>query len=161
MTEQLASDAAALLANWRALPPREAGEELRDQDKQAILLLRREGKTQSEIAAVVGCDQATVSRTLSKLTDTRPLAEAIAHSSAAKMMQNVIDNGKPELHAKVLQGVGVKVLPEDESRGRSQVIVQIGVSGAPIPTENGARVVLDPARSYVLPEIAAGNNESA
>lgn len=113
--EQLKTDADKLLARWRELPARDAGTELRDLDKQAILALRAKGETQARIGEIVGCDQATVSRTLSALLDTRPLARAILEGASASMARNVAENGKPELHAKMLGKLDV--IREDNERG--------------------------------------------
>jgi hypothetical protein len=72
--KDLQTEAQALLARMNDLPPREPGEKLRPTEELQIVEMCRKGETQESIAAAVKCDQSTVSRTIAKYHDTRPLA---------------------------------------------------------------------------------------
>lgn len=92
------------------------------QDQLRMLLpLRRQGKTQTEIAHILGCDQKTVSRWLADLTDSTEDATAYLRGKALPMAQNIVRKGKPDVQLKALQGLGVAA--ESESKQGVTVIV--------------------------------------
>jgi hypothetical protein len=96
-----------VLARMQLLPPREAGSELRPIDKQLILSMRDAGDTQERIAVVVGCSQATVSRTIADYVPTGNSRVSGSMLARIVWVVNVVENGSPELHAKMLGKVGV------------------------------------------------------
>jgi transposase-like protein len=89
---------------------------------QAALDLHKLGKTQTEIAQTLGCDQATISRWLKTLTDSTELAGAYLRGKALDMAKNVVRNGQARDHIAALKGL--KVLAEDSS----SVKIAIGIS---------------------------------
>ena len=94
----------------------------------AILKLRDLKQTQTEIAQAVGCDQATVSRWLSLLTDSTDVAAAYLRGSALRMAKNVVKNGQARDHIQALKGVGV--LADDS--GLQGVTIQIGIKDSDV-----------------------------
>jgi orotate phosphoribosyltransferase-like protein len=99
-----------------------SGSVLRTQQVVTLLELHKLGKTQTEIAHTLGCDQGTVSRWLAKLTDTTELASSYLRGKALHMAKNVVKNGQARDHVAALKGL--KVL-EDDNR---QMNVAIGIS---------------------------------
>jgi orotate phosphoribosyltransferase-like protein len=93
----------------------------------AILKLRDLKQTQAEIAQAVGCDQATVSRWLSLLTDSTDLAAAYLRGSALRMAKNVVKNGQARDHIQALKGVGVL------ERDSADIKIAIGLSLPGLP----------------------------
>jgi hypothetical protein len=98
------------------------GSTLRTEQVATILQLHKLHKTQAEIAQAIGCDQGTVSRWLSRLTDTTELASSYLRGSALRMARNVVQKGQARDHIQALKGVGV--LEAD----RTEVNLAIGVS---------------------------------
>ena len=91
----LNSEANALLERMQSAPPREAGEPLRPIDEAAILDLAATGKSQTEIAGLVGCHQSTVSRTLADWADSRGLARKYAEAKSLEMMKRFVADASP------------------------------------------------------------------
>ena len=91
-------------------------------DLEALLALKKAGKTQVEIAQALGCSQGTVSKWLSQLTDSTDLAKEYLRGSALRMAKNVVRNGRARDHIQALKGL--KVLEDD---GRD-IKIAIGVS---------------------------------
>ena len=89
----LQSHADALLRQMNLVPPREPREALRPIDEATILELAATGKSQTEIAGLVGCHQSTVSRTLAEWTDSRGLARKYARSQVARDDETVRGGG--------------------------------------------------------------------
>jgi IS30 family transposase len=88
--DNLQAEAEKLLQLMRDLPPRELGEKLRPIDEATILELAAAGKSQTEIAQIVGCNQSTVSRTLAEWADSRGLARKYAEAKSLEMMQRFV-----------------------------------------------------------------------
>jgi hypothetical protein len=89
------------------LPPREPGERLRPLEELKIVEMAQTGATQEQIAAMVKCDQSTVSRTVAKYQDTRPLARKRLESEALNMVERLVTDAKPETILKVLAKLDV------------------------------------------------------
>jgi len=105
-----------------------SGSKLTREQLQAALDLRKLGKTQAEIAQAISCDQATVSRWLSTLTDSTDLAGAYLRGKALDMAKNVVRNGQARDHIQALKGL--KVLAED---GRDvKIAIGISLPGMPL-----------------------------
>lgn len=83
------------------------GSVLGSEQVATILQLHKLNKTQTEIAQAIGCDQGTVSRWLSKLTDSTELASAYLRGSALRMAKNVVRKGQARDHIQALKGIGV------------------------------------------------------
>lgn len=101
---------------------------VQQQQLVAMLQLHKLGKTQTEIAQVVGCDQKTVSRWLEQFQDTTDHANAYLRGNALRMAQTVVKKGKPDVQLKALQGLGVA------SQGTEQkgVTIQIGIKDSDV-----------------------------
>ena len=82
-SDSLTAEAGKLLEQMQLVPPREPGDKFRPIDEAAILELSAAGKSQVEIAEIVGCHQSTVSRTLTDWADTRGLARKYAEAQVA------------------------------------------------------------------------------
>lgn len=94
-----------------------------------LLSLRRLGKTQSEIAQILNCNQATVCRWLDNFTDTRDDATAFLRGNALKLARNIVKNGKPREHVDVLKGLNV--LEQSTQDAKIQVVVGVSLPGLP------------------------------
>ena len=95
------------------------------------------GHPQQAIAEVVGVHQATVSRTLTALDDTRFLAKALLHAAALSIAEATIDGvmasaemGKPQPGIRVLEDLGV--LPRGNVRAAGPCVeISLGAPGSP------------------------------
>ena len=116
------------IAKWAekqtAVSHRKPTKRLTQADVGLLIQLHKEGKSQTEIAQRLDCDQAAVSRWLSKLTDTTTIAKSYLRGSALKMAQNIIRNGLPRDHVATLKGINVL---EESDSSVPKVVVQIGV----------------------------------
>lgn len=108
---------------------------LDDADKGMIVFLAGKGKTQTEIAQVVGCDQSVVSRWLQKIEPTVDLAKKRAHNlalpaveSLRRSMRSAEKTGKSGPQEALLKMAGCL---GDESIG-PRVIVQIGIQDSEV-----------------------------
>lgn len=115
MDQRLQDEAQALLARMHDLPPREPGEKLRPIDELRIVEMAQKGETQEAIAAVVRCDQSTVSRTVAKYQDTRPLARKRLEAEALNMVERLVTDAKPQTILKIMGKLDV--VREDNERG--------------------------------------------
>lgn len=91
-----------------------------------ILKLSDEGKTQHQVAQMVGCSQATVSRTLAAFQDTRALAKSHLHNNAIRLAERVIKQANVEESLEVLDRLDVA--PKKERGGNSHTGVQVIVN---------------------------------
>jgi hypothetical protein len=134
--QALQTQAEKLLERMKTLPPRDPGEPLRPTEELHIMQLTERGLRQEAIAVDVGCHQSTVSRTIAKYTDTRPLARKRLEAEALTMAERIITDGKPETLLKVMAKLDV-VRDEDARPADAGVIIQIGFAGVPVPTPGG------------------------
>ena len=109
---------------------------LTDDDKVLILQLASAGKTQVEIAQVVGCDQTTVSRCLTKFSPTTKLAESRAHNLSLKMIES-LNRASKAAEKKGLSAPQTAILEVAGLGGKKEdpgprVIVQIGVKDSDV-----------------------------
>jgi hypothetical protein len=111
----------------RLVVPREPGEKLRPIDEATILELAAAGKSQIEIAAVVGCHQSTVSRTLAEWADTRGLARKYAEAKSLEMMKRFVAEASPPEILKMQ--AKLDVVREDKQGGDTHVVLTIGQPG--------------------------------
>lgn len=101
-------------------------------DRALIFRLAQKGNiTQVEIARAVGCDPATVSRTL-RLLDTRQEARMILESGAAKMADTVVNTKDAGIALKALAKVDV-VREDSQAAGNTNFIVVVGQPGQTSP----------------------------
>jgi hypothetical protein len=129
-TDSLSVEAEKLLARMPLVPPREPGEKLRAADEAKILELHAAGKTQTDIARVIGCHQSTVSRTIAEYDDSRPLARKYLESRALEMTRRLVTDAKPET---ILRVLGKLDVVRDDGTGGSDdygptVYVGIGLT---------------------------------
>jgi hypothetical protein len=122
------------IAKWAEQQPSEQqpselhkgkGSTLRAEQIATLLQLHKLHKTQTEIAQAIGCDQGTVSRWLSKLTDTTELAGTYLRGQALRMAKNVVKSGQARDHIQALKGL--RVLAEDSSS--TQIAIGINLPG--------------------------------
>ena len=130
-TESLPGAAEKLLSVMECLPPREPGEKLRPIDEATILELAAEGKSQTEIARVVGCSQPTVSRTLAEWTDRRGLARKYAEAKSLEMMKRFVNEASPADILKMQAKLDV-VREDRQIEQHDRVIINVGMPGNPV-----------------------------
>jgi hypothetical protein len=119
----LSGEANALLERMQSAPPREAGEPLRPIDEATILDLAAMGKSQTEIAGLVGCHQSTVSRTLADWSDSRGLARKYAEAKSLEMMKRFVAEASP---AEILKmQAKLDVVREDRAIGSEPSFVVV------------------------------------
>ena len=127
----LQSDAEKLLQLMREVPPREPGEKLRSIDEATILELSAAGKSQTQIAQTVGCNQSTVSRTLAEWADSRGLARKYAEAKSLEMMQRFVKEASPADILKMQSKLDVVREDKDVARNTG-IVINIGAPGHPI-----------------------------
>lgn len=112
----------------------------------SALQLSKLGKTQTEIAQVLGCDQTSIGRWLAACRDTTVEATAYAKGSALRLTQNVVRKGKPADHLQLLKGIGV--LAEQPQQGLNIFIggnqVDVQISPSPVPSTLRGESLIDP-----------------
>jgi hypothetical protein len=129
-TESLKDAADRLLERMELVPPREPGEQLRPIEEATILELSAAGKTQAEIAGIIGCNQSTVSRTLAEWTDTRGFARKYAEAKSLDMMKRFVKDASPAEILKMQQKLDV--IRDDRQEGGNQLIVMLGTAEHPL-----------------------------
>lgn len=97
----------------------------------AILKLAALGKNQVEIAEIIGVSQATVSRTLSELADTRDHAKAILNKSAHTLAERVIKQANVAESLDVLERIEVIAPKKQDSNRSAGVTIVIGMPNQP------------------------------
>ena len=100
-----------------------------------MLKLREANKSQTDIAHIVGCSQAEVSRTLAEFADRRLTARDRARTRALEVLEATFDGvvsaakkGKPEAGLEVLDSLGVVERKRERSEG-AKVVVVVGMPG--------------------------------
>jgi hypothetical protein len=132
MGESLQEQAEMMLDTIDAAAAGKKSARLKPEDRALIFRLHAKGNlNQAEIAKAVGCDPATVCRTL-KLLDTRKEARMILDSGAAKLAQTVVDTDDASVALKTLGKIDV--VPDDRGGGGGgdRVTIIIGQPGAPV-----------------------------
>jgi hypothetical protein len=100
-------------------------------DKALVVQLAATGdKSQAQIATFMGCAPSTVSRILAECKDMAPAAKAFIQGQAMAMAENVVKNGSPDLHAKVLERFGA--IPPEEKSGEGPFVIVLGSTDKPI-----------------------------
>jgi Homeodomain-like domain-containing protein len=127
----LQAEAKKLLQLMREAPPREPGEKLRPIDEATILEMAAAGKSQTEIAQIVGCNQSTVSRTLAEWADSRGLARKYAEAESLEMMQRFVKEASPADILKMQSKLDV-VREDKEAAKNTGIVINIGAPGNPI-----------------------------
>jgi DNA-binding MarR family transcriptional regulator len=95
-----------------------------------IMSLADAGKTQTEIAQVVGCSVPTVSRTLDNLTDNRALARRQLEAAAPQLVKTIKQSKDA---ATALRALGkLDVVREDGPQSTANIAVVIGQPGQPL-----------------------------
>lgn len=107
-------------------------------DEALILKLAEDGRTQTEIAQLIGCSQPTVSDILRDFGDTRILARKRTHNRALDVANAAIEgsiiaanDGKPEAALELLDRLEVAPKRQVDSGKGTQVLIQIGMPGQP------------------------------
>lgn len=101
--------------------------QLRRRDDSAILKLRDIGKTQVEIAQIIGCSQSAISKCLAEYEDTRSLAGHILRNGAAKLASTVVATKHAPTALEALRDMQVseKRAPDQGKGGGVQVFIGV------------------------------------
>lgn len=96
-------------------------------DHAAILKLRDLGKTQVEIAQVIGCNQSTISDVLVAFEDTRTLAGHILRNGASRLAETVVKTKHAGTALEALRDMEVsqKRAPDQGKGGGVQVFIGV------------------------------------
>lgn len=123
---QLHADTSAGAENTLAQPIRDYSR-LTRAEHAAILKLRDLGKTQVEIAQVIGCSQPTVSDTLREFEDTRLLAGHILRAGASHLATTVVKTTHAGTALEALRDMQVseKRAPDQGKSGGVQVFIGV------------------------------------
>jgi len=113
------------------VPPREPRESLRPIDEATLLELAAAGKSQTEIASIVGCHQSTVSRTLAEWADSRGMARRYAEAKSLHMMKRFVAEASPAEILKMQQKLDV-VRDDRLEHGGNQVVIVLGTQAQPL-----------------------------
>lgn len=110
---------------------------LTDADRVVILKLHDEGLTQTAIAQRLGRSVSTINDVIQTYAPTMDLAKRKLRAAAAKMADNVIENGKPSDHVEVLGRIDVIPRQEERNQGVTVIVgggaeVKIGVLVSPL-----------------------------
>ena len=131
------------------------GQNRLDRDNVALLLqLHKAGKSQVEIAQVLGIDQSNVSRWLAKLVDTTDLAKHTLRNGANTLAERVIAKSDAAESLEVLERIGV-VAPKQGNDGAHrgvQVIVMTSGQGQLEPPVIDLSNTLSPPVTREIPE---------
>jgi uncharacterized protein YjcR len=125
------------------------------QQRLLIRQLHREGKSQPEIAQILGCSQPTISKWLAEFIDTTSDANEFLRNKALAMAKDIEKNGKPDVKLKALQGLGVA----SENSGGPAVVIQIGGQNADIQVSFAPVSQASERRSAELPTIDVGSDK--
>lgn len=120
------------------------------QKETLILKLSEAGKSQTEIAGIVGVSQPTVSRTLAEFVDTRIVAKALLNRHATALAERVIKEANVAESIDVLERIEVLAPKQANSAHGAAISIVIGMPGSPA----GPRPILDlsPVSSNELTE---------
>lgn len=116
--------------------------------------LRGLGKTQQEIADVLGVAVSTVNEHLQQLTDTRELAKGIAKAAAAPLTERVIAQADVDQALEVLDRLDVLPKRIVDSHA-SSINIMIGMPGHPAgpdPFDLDASTVVDATQAIDSPD---------
>ena len=106
------------------------GRRLSNRAKGLILSLTDAGKSQTEIAQIVGCTISTVSRTLDDLTDNRALARRQLEAAAPNLVRTITQSKDA---ATALRALGkLDVVREDGPNSSVNVAIAIGQPSTPL-----------------------------
>ena len=98
-------------------------------DTALLLKLADDGRTQMEIATVIGCSQPTVSQVLSRFGDTRDLAKKRMNSAALKLVDRVIEDADVDQSLEVLDRIGVAEKRLQPTGADTKIAIVIGMPG--------------------------------
>ncbi|MPZ20148.1 MAG: helix-turn-helix domain-containing protein [Luteitalea sp.] len=127
------SETEAVIVHGPQLPATDTakhGKRLSQKEIALILSLDAAGKNMSQIAAGVGCDVSTVSRTLSQYTDHRELARKRLEGGALRLAQTVVNTKDAGVALKALGKLDV--VREDAAQGGNSLVVLLGSEAAPL-----------------------------
>jgi hypothetical protein len=130
-------DSAEAIVKWAEKQPsthRKPTKRLSQAEVGLLLQLHKEGKSQVEIAQLLGVTQGAISRWLQNTTDSTGIAKSYLRGSALRMAQNIVRNGQAKDHVQALKGLGV--LEEQQQQGVTVIVgnggsVNIGVLVSP------------------------------
>lgn len=131
----MANQTPEAIAQWaeqkaKPLTHRKPTKRLTQTELGILFAMAKDGKSQTEIAQLLGVTQGAVSRWLQNTTDTTGIAKSYLRGSALRMAQNIVHRGAPKDHLVALKGLNV--LEETQTQGITVVIgggseVKIGV----------------------------------
>jgi hypothetical protein len=147
---ETASDLAPLTSKWAKLT---------FSDIELLLRLHDAGKTQVEIASVIGCSQTTVSATLAKLKQTPETVKALMKGETAGVLTNwrkaariAAKRGDHRPAREWIEAAHPELRPtQGNSAGGGGVVINIGAPGQPLspPAIDVQVVSLSPQVSQV------------
>lgn len=100
-------------------------------DISLILKLRDADKTQTEIAAVIGCSVSSVCRCLQDFADTRLTAKAKLQNAALRLTERVIQDADVDQSLELLDRIGVAEKRQERTGATQGVQIVIGMPGQP------------------------------
>jgi hypothetical protein len=92
-----------------------------------LIQLHKDGKTQQQIAQLLGVTQQAIAKWLDNVTDTTETAKLYLRGSALRMAQNIVAKGRAADHVAALKGLSV--LQEERAAG---LVVQIGIKDSDV-----------------------------
>lgn len=101
-------------------------------DESLILKLADDGRTQTEIAHLVGCSQGTVSNVLRDFADTRQIARKRLNASADTLAEKLAKTKHAPTMLEVLRDIGVTEKQAPAGQSRPGVNVFIGGTDAQV-----------------------------
>jgi hypothetical protein len=139
---------------------------------QTILQLAADGKTQQEIASVIGCNQATISRFLRSVADPQELVQKLMRGGSLDVLRQwkratsvASKRGDHRPSREWIEAAYPELRPQQgNSAGGGGVTINIGMPGSPIalPTIDitPTRATLSPAVSDDLHRLNPSNTET-
>jgi hypothetical protein len=117
----------AELIGSEPIPKRRTFKHLTAKQIALVCQLSDAGKTGCEIAAILGCDDSTVSRTLQEFGDTREIARRKLEAGAMRLVQTVVETQDAGVALKALGKLDV--VREDQAGAGNTVMIAIGQPG--------------------------------
>lgn len=108
---------------------------LTKEDIALMLKLRDAGKTQVEIAQVIGCSQPTVSQTLAEFIDTRLEAANILRGGASELAKRIVKKAGPMVALETLRDLEVSQKRAPDQGKGGGVTVVIGVQDSDVQVQ--------------------------
>ena len=106
------------------------GSPLTHEQLDALVILHRMDKSQTEIAQAIGCDQGTVSRYLQSLKPTGDYAGAYLRANQGLLAEKFVEKAKG---SDILDLLGrFEAIPASKDAGKGGLVIQIGVKDSDV-----------------------------